>query len=243
MATGSATTFVNGKIFTARDEEEFATAFTVEGGTFGWVGDAGEVDRAGAVDLGGRTVLPGFVDVHTHPPLVAMTLDAVPCTLPLVYDIPSMIEALKTHPNAGKGSSAWIEGWGYDESKLADLEQQLAAPLAGGGEKYVKRHHDRGKLTPRERIELLIDEDTPFLELCPLAGWGTDYTPGGSIVGGIGVVSLFGIAWLSYVSGKAFVETAIAALLFIPGDLIKAFVAMLAGRAVLAGYPLLPARS
>ncbi|HUP99493.1 MAG TPA: carboxyl transferase domain-containing protein [Aeromicrobium sp.] len=73
-------------------------------------------------------------------------------------------------------------------AKLADLEQQLAIPLAGGGEKYVQRHHDRGKLTPRERIELLIDEDTPFLELCPLAGWGTDYTAGGSIVGGIGVV-------------------------------------------------------
>src|SRR5688500_12007529 len=48
-------------------------------------------------------------------------------------------------------------------AKLADLEQQLAAPLAGGGEKYVQRHHDRGKLTPRERIELLVDEDTPFL--------------------------------------------------------------------------------
>ncbi|HUS21468.1 MAG TPA: carboxyl transferase domain-containing protein, partial [Aeromicrobium sp.] len=73
-------------------------------------------------------------------------------------------------------------------AKLADLEQQLAAPLAGGGEKYVQRHHDRGKLTPRERIELLIDEDTPFLELCPLAGWGTDYTAGASLVGGIGVV-------------------------------------------------------
>jgi acetyl-CoA carboxylase carboxyltransferase component len=73
-------------------------------------------------------------------------------------------------------------------AKLADLEQQLAVPLGGGGEKYVRRHHERGKLTPRERIELLIDEDTPFLELCALAGWGTDYTAGGSMVGGIGVV-------------------------------------------------------
>ncbi|MBD9371283.1 biotin transporter BioY [Rhizobium sp. ARZ01] len=64
-----------------------------------------------------------------------------------------------------------------------------------------------------------------------------------AIVGGIGVVYLFGIAWLSYMSGKAFVEITLASLVFIPGDLIKAFVAMLAGRAVLAGYPLLPARS
>jgi acetyl-CoA carboxylase carboxyltransferase component len=73
-------------------------------------------------------------------------------------------------------------------AKLDDLAAQLAVPLAGGGEKYVQRHHDRGKLTPRERIELLIDEDTPFLELCSLAGWGTEFTAGGSVVGGIGVV-------------------------------------------------------
>jgi acetyl-CoA carboxylase carboxyltransferase component len=72
--------------------------------------------------------------------------------------------------------------------RVADLETQLAVPLAGGGEKYVKRHHDRGKLTPRERIELLVDPDTPFLELCALAGWGSDFTTGGSIVAGIGVV-------------------------------------------------------
>lgn len=64
-----------------------------------------------------------------------------------------------------------------------------------------------------------------------------------AIVGGIGVVYLFGIAWLAYSSGKAFMEIAMASLIFIPGDLIKAFIAMLAGRAVLAGYPLLPART
>ena len=73
-------------------------------------------------------------------------------------------------------------------AKLADLDEQLAVAVAGGGERAVTRHHDRGKLTPRERIELLVDEDTPFLELCALAGWGTDYTTGGSVVGGIGVV-------------------------------------------------------
>jgi len=44
-------------------------------------------------------------------------------------------------------------------------------------------------------------------------------------------------------SGKAFFETAVASFVFLPGDLIKAFVAMLAGRAVLAGYPLLPQRA
>ena len=43
------------------------------------------------------------------------------------------------------------------------LEEQLALARAGGGEKYVRRHRERGKLLPRERIELLLDRDAPFL--------------------------------------------------------------------------------
>ena len=69
-------------------------------------------------------------------------------------------------------------------AKLAELEGEHAKALAGGGEKYVKRHHDRGKITPRERIEMLLDPDSPFLELSPLAAWGTDFTVGASVVVG-----------------------------------------------------------
>jgi acyl-CoA carboxylase subunit beta len=72
--------------------------------------------------------------------------------------------------------------------KLAELDEQLAAARAGGGPRYVERHRARGKLLPRERIELLVDRDSPFLELSPLAAWGTDYTVGASVVTGIGVV-------------------------------------------------------
>jgi len=72
--------------------------------------------------------------------------------------------------------------------KLAALEGEHAKALAGGGAKYVERHHKRGKLLARERIELLLDPDSPFLELSPLAGWGSDFTVGASLVTGIGVV-------------------------------------------------------
>jgi len=72
--------------------------------------------------------------------------------------------------------------------KLADLDAQHAVAVAGGGEKYVDRHHARGKLTARERIELLLDPGSAFLELSPLAGWGSDFTVGASVVTGIGVV-------------------------------------------------------
>ncbi|MFG2004361.1 acyl-CoA carboxylase subunit beta [Spirillospora sp. NPDC048911] len=73
-------------------------------------------------------------------------------------------------------------------AKLADLEAEHAKALAGGGEKYVSRHRKRGKLLARERIELLLDPDSPFLELSPLAAWGSDFPVGASVVTGIGVV-------------------------------------------------------
>ena len=72
---------------------------------------------------------------------------------------------------------------------LGEIAAETAKAVAGGGEKAVARHHARGKLTARERIELLLDEDAPFLELAALAGYGSDFTVGGSVVAGIGVVS------------------------------------------------------
>ncbi|MFB9251864.1 acyl-CoA carboxylase subunit beta [Sphaerisporangium melleum] len=73
-------------------------------------------------------------------------------------------------------------------AKLGELAAEHAKAVAGGGEKYVERHHRRGKLLARERIELLLDPDSPFLELSPLAAWGTDFPVGASVVTGIGVV-------------------------------------------------------
>ncbi|CAM5439362.1 acyl-CoA carboxylase subunit beta [Streptomyces abikoensis] len=72
--------------------------------------------------------------------------------------------------------------------RIAAVDAEHGRALAGGGERYVTRHRARGKLLARERIELLLDPDTPFLELSPLAAWGSDYTVGASIVTGIGVV-------------------------------------------------------
>ncbi|GAA4706239.1 carboxyl transferase domain-containing protein [Nocardioides conyzicola] len=72
--------------------------------------------------------------------------------------------------------------------KLAALDTEHAKAVAGGGERSVERHHQRGKLLPRERIELLVDEGSAFLELSPLAGWGSDFAVGASVVTGIGVI-------------------------------------------------------
>lgn len=72
---------------------------------------------------------------------------------------------------------------------LDRLTEQLETAAAGGGEAYRQRHRARGRLLVRERVQLLLDPDSPFLELSGLAAWGTSFTVGASVVTGIGVVS------------------------------------------------------
>ncbi|WP_425435341.1 acyl-CoA carboxylase subunit beta [Micromonospora pattaloongensis] len=73
-------------------------------------------------------------------------------------------------------------------ARLAELDAALRGAREGGGEKHVTRHHARGKLLPRERIDLLVDRDSPFLELSPVAGWSTEFPVGAGVVTGIGVI-------------------------------------------------------
>ena len=72
--------------------------------------------------------------------------------------------------------------------RLAEVGAEHAKAVAGGGEKAVARHRARGRLLARERIELLLDRDAPFLELSPLAAWGSDFAVGASVVTGVGVI-------------------------------------------------------
>lgn len=53
---------------------------------------------------------------------------------------------------------------------LEQLHQLIAKAVRGGGEKAIKRHRERGKLLPRERIDAILDPGSPFLELSQLAG-------------------------------------------------------------------------
>ncbi|HKX74051.1 MAG TPA: carboxyl transferase domain-containing protein [Acidimicrobiia bacterium] len=75
------------------------------------------------------------------------------------------------------------------EDRLAEFEKLQAEARQGGGQKYIERHLARGKLLARQRIELLLDRDSPFLEFSTLAAWGTDKNLGANAVTGLGVVS------------------------------------------------------
>ncbi len=79
---------------------------------------------------------------------------------------------------------------------IDEVDALQAKVVAGGGSpdpdknaRSVARHRKRGKMLPRERIDILLDELSPFLELSPLAGWGTDDPLGGGIVTGIGTIN------------------------------------------------------
>ena len=74
---------------------------------------------------------------------------------------------------------------------VAEYRERLAAVQQGGGAKYVQRHREQGKLPVRERIEKLLDADSAFLELSPLAAWGIydEDAPAAGIITGIGRVS------------------------------------------------------
>src|SRR5699024_2260731 len=77
------------------------------------------------------------------------------------------------------------------EDLLADLRDRLGRAAQGGGEKARARHLERGKLLARQRIDVLLDPGSPFLELSPLAAeemYGGK-APGAGVVTGIGRVS------------------------------------------------------
>lgn len=75
---------------------------------------------------------------------------------------------------------------------VAELQNVVQRAVQGGGEKAKLRHMSKGKLFVRDRINLLLDPGSPFLELSQLAGhdmYGDDIVPAGGIVTGIGRVA------------------------------------------------------
>ena len=64
-----------------------------------------------------------------------------------------------------------------------------------------------------------------------------------AVIGGVGMIYLFGIGYLAFGAGLGLSKAFMGSLAFIPGDLLKAAIAALAGRAVMVGYPLLPQRA
>jgi 3-methylcrotonyl-CoA carboxylase beta subunit len=99
--------------------------------------------------------------------------------------MPVLTSQLNPRSEAFKASAGWMQ------QLLADLNAKLAQVAQGGGDAARAKHTARGKLLPRERVEMLLDPDTPFLELAPLAALNLydNAAPGAGLIAGIGRVS------------------------------------------------------
>ena len=87
-------------------------------------------------------------------------------------------------------SAEYRENFAYHKGLADELKKRQLKVQRGGPEKAVRLHKKRNKLLVRERIAHLIDPDSPFLELSPLAAWG-EYggeVPAAGIICGIGQV-------------------------------------------------------
>jgi 3-methylcrotonyl-CoA carboxylase beta subunit/propionyl-CoA carboxylase len=98
---------------------------------------------------------------------------------------------LKVESQIRSDSPEFVENRDRMTRLVAELRDRLDQTRKGGGERYLQRHREQGKLPARERIERLLDPRSPFLELSPLAAWDMyeGDAPGAGLVTGIGRVS------------------------------------------------------
>lgn len=130
---------------------------------------------------------------------VALTRNAAiggaTCAWQLLGNVSRQFEGVRFSSLLSRGLDPLSEPFQRNQDAMRNIIGQLQSLSdhiqKGGGSKAISRHHARGKLLPRERINHIIDDGSPFLELSPMAGhelYGKDAVPSGGIVTGIGRV-------------------------------------------------------
>ena len=89
----------------------------------------------------------------------------------------------------------------YNKLQLSDLRKKLTKIKLGGGEKRIEKHHAKGKMTARERIDYLLDQKSHSIEIGAFAGDGMYEEHGGCPSGGV-------VVKIGYVQGKQCVVVA-----------------------------------
>jgi 3-methylcrotonyl-CoA carboxylase beta subunit len=99
--------------------------------------------------------------------------------------VPTLTSKLNPRSEVFKTSAAQMQ------ALVDDLYAKLAKIALGGGDAARAKHTARGKLLPRQRVEMLLDPDTPFLEIAPLAALDVydNAAPGAGLIAGIGRIS------------------------------------------------------
>ena len=128
-ATSQATIYYNGNIITMEgDQPQLAQALVTQNGKIAYVGSLKQAQdnykNAATVDLQHQTLLPGFIDPHSHFGLVSNTMGQVDLSAPpigKIDNIDKMLRALKAYKKDNNiADGEWIFGWGYDETQLTE---------------------------------------------------------------------------------------------------------------------------
>ncbi|WP_227526404.1 amidohydrolase [Psychrobacter sp. Marseille-P5312] len=128
-ATSQATIYYNGNIITMEgDQPQLAQALVTQNGKIAYVGSLKHAQdnykNAATVDLQHQTLLPGFIDPHSHFGLVSNTMGQVDLSAPpigKIDNIDKMLRALKAYKKDNNiADGEWIFGWGYDATQLTE---------------------------------------------------------------------------------------------------------------------------
>ncbi len=163
--------YTKGKIFTADEAGLYADAMALKDGRIAWIGRGTELDLAeeDVIDLRGRTVLPGLIDSHMHPIMVAANLKQIVCLPPYIHSIAELTEAVRK-VRKEQGPNQWILGWGYDEGKLQEGRTPTRYDLDAGASDVpvcIIRSCGHIRCVNSKALELGgIDENT----VCPEGG-------------------------------------------------------------------------
>ncbi len=161
--------FFNCEVLTMDPKVPSASAFAITADRFHGVGSKEEIfKQAGSetemVDLHGKTVIPGFIESHSHPSLYAMTLLQADCRTPPNKNVEAVKVQIRQMADAA-GSGVWVRGWGFDDTLIAEKRHLTRADLdAAAPDNPVFISHTSGHLAyvNSRAIEIAgIGPDTP----------------------------------------------------------------------------------
>lgn len=114
----------NATVITLDPETPHANAIGIRDDRIAWVGDARDAARDFGgqhreIDLGGATVVPGFIDAHHHLMTLGYWMSQINCAYPQVRSIGDIVELVRDRI-AGTQPGEWVQGRGYDDNKLAE---------------------------------------------------------------------------------------------------------------------------
>lgn len=129
----AAKVFLNGVVLTMDRRDSVCSAFGIAGDRFCVVGSDREVTgwagpETKVTDLQGKTVVPGFIESHSHLSLYAMTRLQADCRTPPNQNLADVLERIRTMAET-VGPGEWVRGWGYDDTLIAEKRHLTRSDL------------------------------------------------------------------------------------------------------------------